>query len=197
MRASSFPFYALAALLVGLLAGSAGFRVPGRALDVTLALLILLAGFLAGRGLPETVGSSRSVLLLGVTLAFSTMLSGALAGALVSGYLEVDPRIGAVIGMSSGWYSLAGPLVATVNPAYGVTAFLANIAREAAHIILYPTLSSCCPLEAIAIGGATTMDSGLPVVAVYGDRKTSVIAVVHGTTITLALPALIPLLIPA
>ncbi len=196
MRAGSFSFYALTALIIGLLAGSAGVSVPGEALDITLALLILLAGFLAGRGLPETVRHSRGSLLLGAALAFSTMLSGALAGALVSGCLGVNSRIGAIIGVSSGWYSLAGPLVATASPAYGVAAFLANFAREVAHIVLYPMLSSCCPLEAIAIGGATTMDSGLPIVALYGGRKTSVIAVVHGTIITVTLPALIPILLP-
>ena len=186
----------LAALALGLLLGRHGLRAPEAFVDTALLLLVGLAGFSAGLSLPSWRSGLRSGAMLGTLLAASTIASGAIAGAVVALLLGHPRRVGAAIGAASGWYSLAGPLVGARDPGLGLVALLANQARELLHVSLYPLLARRgLGLEAVSLGGATTMDTGLPVVLLYGPREAAAAAVVQGLLITLLLPILLPLLL--
>ena len=82
-------------------------------------------------------------------------------------------------------------MISSIDPVYGVSAFIANILRETLHIVLYPVLSRCCSTAAVSMGGATTMDTGLPVVTLYGEPEDPVIALVQGGLITLTVPIIL------
>ena len=187
------PWLALSSLLVGLVLGYyTGVEPPGIVVDVLLYILLLLSGYAIG-GMEGLAGALRGGGSLGVLLAASCIVGGIVGGAIVGILLGWGPLVGALMGSASGWYSLAGPLLYLVDPLYGAAAFLGNLFREMLHIMVYPLLARRIPLAAIAVGGATTMDTGLPVVAAYGGVEERVAAFVQGALLTLVLSLGLPL----
>ncbi len=187
----------LAALASGYAAGLLGLPAPGWAVDVLLVLLVAVAGAdiavwaLMNRG-GLVRGAAAGALLAALGAAASA--AGGAAAALALG----DPvRAGAALGAASGWYTLAGPLLASTHgAAMGLTALLANQLREALHIAVYPLLARRGHrLAAVALGGATTMDTGLPVILAHGGPGEAAAAMVQGLLLTLSAPALLPLLL--
>jgi uncharacterized membrane protein YbjE (DUF340 family) len=68
--------------------------------------------------------------------------------------------------------------------------------REAISFILIPLVAvKIGRLAAVAPGGATTMDTTLPLIAKATDAYTTVIALINGTTLSAMVPLLVPLLI--
>lgn len=101
------------------------------------------------------------------------------------------------VGAGFGWYSLSGVILSNI---YSVEtralAFMTNIIRELISFILIPILAvRIGNLAAVAPGGATTMDTTLPLIARATDADTAVIALVNGTTLSVMVPLLVPLLI--
>ncbi len=187
----SFPARIMLALAAGAIAGAVTeYNMPRVVDDVLLTLLVLAAG--AGMGyLWAREGLPRGRRALeGLFLGLATMAVGGASMALLAYLAGWSPRVSATAGLASGWYSLAGPLIAQYDAGLGFAAFLGNLARELLHISLYPVLASRglgCP--AIALGGATTMDTGLPVVVKYGGGEAGAVALGQGATITGLAPA--------
>jgi uncharacterized membrane protein YbjE (DUF340 family) len=67
--------------------------------------------------------------------------------------------------------------------------------REVATFIIYPLLSRKYPIEAITIGGATTMDTTLPVISKVTNNTIAMIAFIHGFILTLTIPVIIPVIV--
>ncbi|MEB3773515.1 MAG: lysine exporter LysO family protein [Desulfurococcales archaeon] len=188
---SIFTLASLALLTLGYVAGYHGIIYIGEDMfTATLYMLILLAGMAIGMEVQSIKESGRSI-LIGSLMALSVILSGIASGLMLSRLFGIDARIASAIGAASGWYSLVGPMVSSIDPIYGVSSFIANILREILHIILYPVLSRCCSTAAVSLGGATTMDTGLPVIALYGRREDPVIALIQGGLITLTAPIIL------
>lgn len=80
----------------------------------------------------------------------------------------------------------------SVDPAMGAVAFLGNLFRETIHIVLYPILARWFPLNAIVVGGATTMDTGLPPVMLAGGSELALVAFIHGAILTVFLGMFLP-----
>ena len=187
------PWLALFSLLAGSTIGYyAGAEPPGILVDLLLYILLLLSGYMIG-GMEGLFNALRGGGSRGVLLAVSCIVGGAAGGALAGALVGWGLVVGALMGAASGWYSLAGPLLYLVDPLYGAAAFLGNLFREMLHIMIYPLLARRIPLAAIAVGGATTMDTGLPVVAAYGGVEERIAAFVQGALLTLALSLGLPL----
>ena len=78
----------------------------------------------------------------------------------------------------------------------GALAFLTNVSRELIAFMLIPVLAAKLGhLVAVSPGGATTMDTTLPLIAKTTDADTTVIAVVNGTILSSMVPFLVPVLI--
>jgi uncharacterized membrane protein YbjE (DUF340 family) len=99
------------------------------------------------------------------------------------------------VGAGFGYYSLASVLIAHIGgKTLGVIALLANMAREFITLIGTPLLARYFGrLAPIASGGATCMDTTLPVITRFVGTEYAVISVVNGVVLT----ALAPLLITA
>ncbi|MCE4606436.1 MAG: lysine exporter LysO family protein [Desulfurococcales archaeon] len=164
-------------------------------MKASLYILVIAAGYLIGDELAKIGRNVGGAFIAGGLLAFSTILSSIISGLIVARFIGIDLRLGAVIGGASGWYSLVGPMISQVDPLMGLVGFLANLLREIIHILIYPVLAKCCWFPAIAVGGATTMDTGLPVVAIYGGRRASIVSMIHGGLITLTAPIILSLLL--
>ncbi len=188
---ASAPAVAFAA---GLAAGYHAPWLAGAAGAIVLPLLAILA-FLVGveasasGGLREAAGEAP----LGLTLAAAGAAGSILFSAAVAPLAGVPVGVAAATGAGLGWYSFTGPYLAeALGPEAGLVGFTANLAREALAIVAYPLLPSRLRVPGVAMGGATTMDTMLPVIAAYGGPRAALIALSHGLAATLSVPVLIP-----
>lgn len=188
----------LAALSAGLAVGALSPRYEVEGLvRILLYILVFAAGAGIGRMIHVEGPPPGRAALAGSLLGVAVMAAGWASGYTVGLLLGVNPRLAGFAGLASGWYSIAGPLVSLYDPLLGLAAFGANLFREALHIALYPLLSrrgyKC---TAVALGGATTMDTGLPVIVKYGGLEASALALGQGVIITLLVPVAASLLLP-
>lgn len=164
----------------------------------TAALCLLLAGIGVELGSQFVTWSRLRSLGLRIILVPVLVAAGSLGGALAAGVLLGVPlNEAAAVGAGFGWYSLSGVLLAKIySVETGALAFLTNVMREVISFVLIPLLAARVGrLAAVAPGGATTMDTTLPLIARVTDADTTVIALVNGTTLSALVPVLVPLLI--
>lgn len=185
-------------LLVGLVgmpffAGADGLSVISQA-----ALALILLG--VGVDLGGDRGAWQALRVLGarVLLIPAAIAVGSILGALAAGAIAGLPaNESAAVGAGFGWYSLSGVMLAqSYNLTTGALAFLTNVLRELIAVVAMPVLARwVSPAVAIAPGGATTMDTTLPVVARSMGPTAAMLAFASGATLTALVPVLVPLLI--
>jgi uncharacterized membrane protein YbjE (DUF340 family) len=190
-RPDRIPTSALvvAALLVGY--GAGRYLVLPTTTLITIALTVLLA--LVGYSIELSWGSLRRA-----WVPIASAAAGALVGAgVLAGVGAVGADAALATSLGFGWYSLAGPLVASrLGATVGLLAFLVNFLREALTMVLSPYLGRRLRGEGLAaLGGATAMDTTLYFVVRYGDRKAGALSVASGLTLTVLASLLVPLVL--
>lgn len=168
MVSSQISFYALCALMfcVGIGIGHSPETLKSfQRLNPRLALLPLLTiiGTLAGVAAVWPILSGRS-------------LSDCLA-----------------VGSGFGYYSLSSIFITTYKGAeLGTVALLANIFRELITLLGAPLLVrwfGC--LAPISAGGATTMDTTLPIITRYSGQEFVIVSIYHGFLVDFSVPFLV------
>lgn len=163
---------------------------------IALIALVFLVGVSIGRNrdMPGLlVGAGAEMLLIPLSVALGSLLGSLAAGAILS----VPHNEALAVGAGFGWYTLSGVLLTQLHSsALGAVAFLSNVMRELLTVILIPVLARRFgPLIAIAPGGATTMDTTLPIIAKCTDPRTTLVAFVNGVVLSTLVPVLVPLLL--
>jgi uncharacterized membrane protein YbjE (DUF340 family) len=94
------------------------------------------------------------------------------------------------VGAGFAYYSLSSILITEFRGAeLGTVALIANIMREFSVLILAPWMVKFFgKLAPISAGGATTMDTTLPVITKYSGQEFVVIALFHGMIIDFSVP---------
>ena len=194
------PLRALVVMALGWALGLSSLSLLRDALEQVLYYLVSVLVFVAVLSVAaeiEAMIRNTRLLGLGALLGALTMLSSGLVLLVFYPLTHIEPRVLVAIGAASGWYSLVGPLLTSINPVYGAIGFLANLFRESLHILLYPVVSAKgLALPGVAMGGATSMDTGLPVIAIYGDKESMITGMVQGVVITLTAPLVLSILLP-
>ena len=121
--------------------------------------------------LATTVGTFAGAALASITLAYS--LSECLA-----------------VGSGFAYYSLSSIFITQYKGAeLGTVALLANIMRELATLLFTPLMVRwISPLAAISCGGASTMDSTLPVITRFAGRQWVFVSIVHAMILDFSVP---------
>lgn len=191
---SRFTLAVVSALLAGYIIGKVFSPDFGQAYEWALYVLI----FLIGVDLGMSAAPKRALKARALFLPLATLI-GSLAGAVLASLLTHTPlKYSLAIGAGCGWYSLTGPLIAQYSPIYGSLGFLGNLFREIFTVLFYPVLVRKLPAEPlVSIGGATTMDTTLGIIAKAGGREVALTAFVHGFILTAIAPFLIPLILGA
>jgi uncharacterized membrane protein YbjE (DUF340 family) len=195
----SMALIILSALVIGTIAGVLGIMPsPVEAsLDTLIMVMLCLLLFVIGLDMSQNrsvIGQIRRIgwkmILLPAFIAAGSIL-GALAAGLLAG---MDPRYAMAIGAGFGWYSLSGVmLTGLVGAQIGTMALLSNVFREMLSIVIMPLVVKYFgKIAAIAPGGATTMDTTLPVVVRYAGSDMSVISFVSGFTLSMLVFVLVP-----
>jgi uncharacterized membrane protein YbjE (DUF340 family) len=166
-------------------------------ININLCFLLLFAGYEIGKTFNITK-DLKEVSIITFLILLSTIF-GSIIGAFIAGQIiGFNPLYSISIGAGFGWYSLTGPLLMQyINPYIGAIGFTANILREILTILLFPYFEKIFGIfAAISMGGATTMDSTLPIIIKSVSNKEYIlIAFIHGAILTILAPILIPLIL--
>ncbi len=192
----------LASVGVGIASGAAGLLPEAfvSSLDpvAEFALGVILLGIGAEIGHNQVAWRALwrlgpRIFLVPAGIAAGSILGAGLAGAL----LGLPGNESMAVGAGFGWYSLSGVLLAQIySVSTGALAFLTNVFRELIAVVLMPLLASrVAPAIAQAPGGATTMDTTLPIIARCMGSEGALIAFASGATLTALVPVLVPVLI--
>jgi len=106
---------------------------------------------------------------------------------------EISLRDALAIGSGFGYYSLSSIFISKIaGSVLGVVALMSNIMREIATLLLTPLLLKYFgKLAPIAAGGATSMDTTLPIITKFTGAEYAIIAVFSGTVLTIIVPFLV------
>jgi len=191
--------YVLVVLLSGVVAGYAN-NMWGSVLvdgcvsylfDAALLFLLFLMGLTFGLD-REAMGKLRRA---GVKiLVFPCCIAvGSILGGLVGGFvLGIDVVGSMVVSAGFGWYTLAGPLVGQLFGAeLGVLGFAVNFLRELLTIVGVSLWVRVDKYGGVAAGGATAMDTTLPVVVKFGGNDVLMAAFLSGFVLSLLAPLVI------
>ncbi|MEM1677747.1 MAG: lysine exporter LysO family protein [Ignisphaera sp.] len=162
-----------------------------KAVELFLYILIASIGIVVAYE-AKSIKEVMAGIDLSVRLVIATILGSILGGILTALILHSDVIVYLAIALGMGWYTFTGSYLATIDSYLGLLGFTANMFREIATILLYPILSKKYPIEAISIGGATTMDTTLPIIARFTNTSVTIIAFIHGLILTLLIPIIIP-----
>ena len=97
------------------------------------------------------------------------------------------------IGSGFGYYSLSSIFITESRGAeLGTIALLANICREILTLLCAPLLAKYFgKLAPISVGGATTMDTTLPIITRYSGESFIIVSIFHGFCVDFSVPFLV------
>ena len=161
--------------------------------DISKWILYLLLFFVGIQ-----IGGSKSILKVAKSVGLKIMLVpiattvGTFAGAIAISFLLKERSITDCLSVGSGfaYYSLSSILITEYRGAeLGTIALLANIMREFFVLLLAPWMVKYFgKLAPICGGGATTMDTTLPIISKYAGSDFIIIALFHGIIIDFSVP---------
>ena len=154
-----------------------------------LWLLMLLVGISIGsdRRLGEILRTLRPRVLL---LPLATTVGTFAGTALVSLVLTFSVSECMAVGAGFAYYSLSSIFISQYKgPELGTIALISNIARELITQLLTPLLARHLgPLIPISCGGASTMDTTLPVITRYCGKEWIFVSIVHAMILDFSVP---------
>ena len=154
-----------------------------------LWLLMLLVGISIGsdRRLGEILRTLRPRVLL---LPLATTVGTFAGTALVSLFLTYSVSECMAVGAGFAYYSLSSIFISQYKGAeLGTIALISNIARELITLLLTPLLARHLgPLIPISCGGASTMDTTLPVITRYCGKDWIFVSIVHAMILDFSVP---------
>jgi len=184
----------LSSLVLGILVGHIYAPDFGNLYEIMLYILILTIGI--DLGMNFRLGEVKRLGKTALMLPLGTMLGSLLGAFLASLLLGIGLKWGLAIGAGCGWYSLTGPLIGQYSAVYGTLGFLANLTREIFTVLGYPVVSRRISKElAVSMGGATTMDTTLPIINKFGGSDVALVAFVHGFILTAIVPFIVPFIL--
>jgi uncharacterized membrane protein YbjE (DUF340 family) len=189
--------YVIAALALGAAAGYLNNNflnvipnalVSDQLFSVTLTVLLFVFGFSFGLdkdAMDKMKKTGPKILAFPLFVVLGSLLAG-LVGGLV---LRIDVAGAMAVSAGYGWYTLSGPLIGQLFGAeLGTLGFVANFFRELLTITATPLMVKLDKYAPVASGGATTMDTTLPIIIRYCGSDMLITAFSNGLILTLIAP---------
>lgn len=160
-----------------------------------LCALMFSVGISVGND-PQTLKNFRSLNPRLIFLPIMTIL-GTLAGSAAVSLILTQRSVTdcLAVGAGFGYYSLSSIFITEYRGAeLGTIALLANIGREILTLLAAPLLvrwfGSLAPISA---GGATTMDTTLPIITQTAGQRFVAVSIFHGFAVDFSVPFLVTL----
>ena len=161
--------------------------------DISKWILYLLLFFVGIQ-----IGTNKNIFKVTKSVGFKIMLVplattiGTFVGAIIISIFLSERSITDCLSVGAGfaYYSLSSILITEYRGAeLGTIALLANIIREFFVLLLAPWIVKYFGrLAPICAGGATTMDTTLPIISKYAGSDFIVVAIFHGIIIDFSVP---------
>ncbi len=183
--------------ILGIIFGLTGWlHIDDFGFDVSftaLAMLMFCVGISVGSdfsALKSLRTQSRTLLFLPLITIIGT-LAGCAAVSLAFPHRSLTDIL--AIGSGFGYYSLSSIFITEYRgPELGTVALLANIAREIITLLGAPLLYKWFgPLATISSGGATSMDTTLPIITSVSGKEFVVLSIYHGFVVDFSVPFLV------
>ena len=160
---------------------------------LTLCALIFLVGFMIGNDV-EIVKKFKTLNRLYMLLPLMTIV-GTLAGCAITTLLLPHRSLAdcLAVGSGMGYYSLSSVLITQYRgPELGAVALLSNIVREVFTLLGAPLMVRWFgKLAPISVGGATTMDTTLPILTNVCGKDLVIVSIFHGFIVDFSVPFLV------
>jgi len=159
------------------------------------ALYILM--FLVGIGIGADRKSWKVIRTINVKIflvPLGVMVGTAIGVTIVSLFLpNLSISEAMAVGAGYGYYSLSSIFITQMHgETLGVMALLSNIIREVATLLLTPLFVKYFgKLAGIMSGGATAMDTTLPIITRYSGKDYAIISLFSGIVLTILVPVII------
>ena len=133
------------------------------------------------------------LMFLPVMTILGTLAGCAVAGIFMSQRTSLDCM---AVGAGFGYYSLSSIFITEYKgPELGTIALLSNIMREIIALLGAPLLVKYFgKLAPISVGGATTMDTTLPIITRCSGKEFVIISIFHGFVVDFSVPFLVTFL---
>lgn len=101
------------------------------------------------------------------------------------------------VGAGFGYYSLSSIFITEISgPTLGVIALLSNILRELVTLLASPLFAKYFgKLAPITSGGATSMDTTLPIIVQSSGKEYAIISVFSGIVLTILVPFFVTIIL--
>lgn len=156
--------------------------------NFSLIFLLFVMGFAFGldkEAMAKLRKTGLRILIFPVSVALGSILGGLAAGLI----LGINIFASMAVSAGFGWYTLAGPLVGQIfGVEFGALGLVVNFLRELVTITTVSLTAKVDKHMPIAFGGATTMDTTLPVIVRYCGSDTLITAFSNGFTLSIAAP---------
>lgn len=158
-----------------------------------LYLLMFLVGVGIGvdKNAWQVIKSAKiKIILVPLTVVVGSLVGGGIISIFLS---DINLREALAISSGFGYYSLSSIFITKMcNETLGVIALLSNIMRELITLLATPIfLKYFGKLAPIAAGGATSMDTTLPIITKFSGKDYAIIAIFSGTVLTILVPFLV------
>ena len=158
-----------------------------------LCALMFSVGLSIGHD-PQTLKNFRSLNPRLVLLPIATVIGTTGGAALASLFIPYRSAADCMaVGAGFGYYSLSSIFITEYKgPELGTVALLSNIMREMTTLLCAPLLVRWFGnLAPISVGGATTMDTTLPIITRCSGKDFVVVSIFHGFIVDFSVPFLV------
>ena len=181
--------------IIGIICGQFDLKIPDYSLQV-LYLLLFFVGISIGadkKSWSTILQMKHKILYIPIITILGTLLGVSITIFFIKTLSQKDILS---IGAGFGYYSLSSIIITKVStPLAGATALLSNIFRESLTLIFAPLIHKYFgALAPIGAGGATSMDTTLPVIIKTSGKEYVAISIFHGTFLTVIVPLIIPII---
>lgn len=191
----------LSFFVLGLILGLTRF-LPTTLLESDFSIYALyLLMFLVGIGIGTDRSSWKIIREVNVKIVLVplSVIVGSLIGVSAISIFLSEIKVGEAmaVGAGFGYYSLSSVMITEFHSdTLGVIALLSNIIREITTLLATPLFVRFFgKLAGVASGGATAMDTTLPIIVRYSGKEYAIIAVFSGIVLTILVPVIVPLIL--
>jgi uncharacterized membrane protein YbjE (DUF340 family) len=189
-------FFALG-VMVGIFNFAPSYIIQNDLSHWALYLLMLLVGI----GIGADASALKAIKALNFRIALVPLFTivgttlGVLLVYLILPMFNLSDML--AIGYGFGYYSLSSIFIADIRgDELGVVALLANIMREIITLLFAPIFASLFgKLSPIVSGGATSMDTTLPIITKSSGKDYAMVSLIHGVILTILVPFLVTLVL--
>jgi len=165
--------------------------------EYALYLLMFLVGISVGGD--RKTWKTLKEMNLKIVLVPLTVIAGSLLGAGIMSMIlnQLTLKEGLAVGAGFGYYSLSSIIITKFySETLGVVALMSNMIREILTLLLAPLIGKYFgKLAPIASGGATSMDTTLPIITQSSGKDYAIISVFSGVVLTILVPFLVTFIV--